>query len=374
MLRTAAILMFLLLSPFLYQGFAASLPYVNGFASVVAVWCAGLNMPEGGEKLLESEISQKSISSYDDDISLQVDSPAFSTGSSSSVSSQSSETSSSESSSSSEEQKPANAGPIVREQFLGSASSTVFTSSIGGWIKNLTKHSVDEIQSQISQGPAFSFQNTSDPQVLIMHTHTTEGYESTTRDWYDPAYNSRTTDKSQSVVRVGDEIAKQLEAAGIGVIHDSTLHDYPNFPGCYDRSAVTIKNYLAKYPSIKVVLDVHRDAIERSDGTRVAPVANVNGKNAAQVMIISGCDDGTMNYPNYFLNLRFASLLQSQMEKDYPGFARPLLFDYRKYNQHLTSGSILLEMGSHANSLEEVIYAGELVGKSLSNALKTITK
>ena len=98
----------------------------------------------------------------------------------------------------------------------------------------------------------------------------------------------------------------------------------------------------------------------------------MNGKNAAQVMIISGCDDGTMGYPNYFQNLKFAALLQSQLEADYPGFARPLLFDYRKYNQHLTTGSILLEMGGHANSMEEVIYAGELLGKSLVNALKSI--
>ena len=171
---------------------------------------------------------------------------------------------------------------------------------------------------------------------------------------------------------MGDEIEKQLKAAGIGVLHDKTLHDYPTFPGCYDRSAGTIQNYLKQYPTIKVVLDVHRDAIEQKDGTRIAPVANVNGKNAAQVMIISGCDDGTMGYPNYFQNLKFAALLQSQMEADYPGFARPLLFDYRKYNQHLTTGSILLEMGGHANSMEEVIYAGELVGKSLVKALKSI--
>ena len=130
-----------------------------------------------------------------------------------------------------------------------------------------------------------------------------------------------------------------------------------------------MQNYLNQYPSIKVVLDVHRDAIEQQDGTRIAPVANVNGKNAAQVMIISGCDDGTMGYPNYFQNLKFASALQTQMETDYPGFARPLLFDYRKYNQHLTTGSILLEMGGHANSMEEVIYSGELVGKSLAKLL-----
>ena len=99
-------------------------------------------------------------------------------------------------------------------------------------------------------------------------------------------------------------------------------------------------------------------------------MAKIGEKNAAQVMIISGCDDGTMNYPNYLKNLSFACALQSQMETDYKGLTRPLLFDYRKYNQNLTTGSILLEMGSNSNSLEEAVYAGELVGKSLVKVLQ----
>ena len=91
-------------------------------------------------------------------------------------------------------------------------------------------------------------------------------------------------------------------------------------------------------------------------------------------MIISGCDDGTMDYPNYLQSLSFASLLQQQMESDYPGLTRPIMFAYRFYNQNLTTGSLLIEVGGHANSLDEAIYSGELVGKSLANALKTITE
>ena len=137
----------------------------------------------------------------------------------------------------------------------------------------------------------------------------------------------------------------------------------------YERSEVTVKKYLEQYPTIKVVLDIHRDAIE-SNGTRYSAVAEIGGKKAAQVMIISGCDNGKMNMPNYMENLKFATLLQNQMESDYPSFTRPILFDYRKYNQHLTTGSILIEVGSHGNSLDQAIYAGELVGKSLAKTLK----
>lgn len=366
--RVMAVLTLILLSPFLYQGVLNSLPYIHAAAYQLAVWSAGLTLPEGGKELLAKEFT---ASRSDDSSSAPVDTVPDSGN----ISESEPESVSSETSSQSSEEtltRPADAGDIIRRQYKGAASSVQFQISNNAWIKNLTTHTQEEIMAQISQGPAFKIDKRDAPQVLIMHTHTTESYERQTLDWFDKSFNSRTTDNQYNVCRVGDEIEKQLKAAGIGVLHDKTLHDYPTFPGCYDRSAGTIQNYLKQYPTIKVVLDVHRDAIEQKDGTRIAPVANVNGKNAAQVMIISGCDDGTMGYPNYFQNLKFAALLQSQMEADYPGFARPLLFDYRKYNQHLTTGSILLEMGGHANSMEEVIYAGELVGKSLVKALKSI--
>ena len=115
--------------------------------------------------------------------------------------------------------------------------------------------------------------NDSEPQVLIMHTHETESYEPYTRDFYDSSFTSRTTDDSMNMAAVGDKIAEQLEGAGIGVIHDVTKHDYPSYNGSYDRSRVTALDILAENPSIKVVLDIHRDAIERADGTRIAPTA-----------------------------------------------------------------------------------------------------
>ena len=179
------------------------------------------------------------------------------------------------------------------------------------------------------------------------------------------SFTSRTTDDSKNMAAVGDAIATQLENAGIGVIHDTTKHDYPSYNGSYDRSRVTVQNILDEYPSIKVVLDIHRDAIERADGTRIAPTTEINGKKAAQLMIICGCDDGTMGMPNCLKNFRFASALQQQFETDYPTLSRPVLFDYRKYNQDMTTGSLLIEVGGHANSIEEAVYSGELIGKSL---------
>ena len=355
-------------SPFVYHGVNLLLPQIDAMASRLAIISAGTVMPEGGNAVLNDKLSQYQQGKEDSDISTITESPQTPEESQTSSEPQPQE------SSQPVLAKPENAGEIYRKQYTAAANSQHILIGNNAYIRNITSHSNQEVIDQIANPPAFEITNISEPQVLIMHTHTTEGYELQTADWYDKNFNSRTTDSSLNVVRVGEEITKQLQAAGIGVIHDTTLHDYPTFPGCYDRSAVTVQNYLKQYPSIKIVLDVHRDAIEDKSGVRYAPVANINGKNAAQVMIISGCDDGTMNYPNYFLNLRFAAVLQKQMEGDYPGLTRPVLFDYRKYNQHLTSGSLLLEMGSVANSLEEVIYSGELVGKSLANAINSIKK
>ncbi|MBZ4671641.1 MAG: stage sporulation protein [Clostridiales bacterium] len=263
-------------------------------------------------------------------------------------------------------------GTIVAMQY-GVAEGTQFFSLDGGaQVRNTTSVPTEQLIAESKLLPEFKIKFNSEPQVLIMHTHTTESYEPYERDFYDASFNSRTTDESKNVVSVGNKIQEQLSAAGIGVIHDKTIHDYPSYNGSYDRSAVTVKKILAQYPSIKIVLDIHRDAIEKEDGTRVAPVVNIDGKNAAQVMIISGADNGKLNMPNYMKNFRFACLLQRQMESDYKGLTRPILFAYRKYNQDLTTGSILIEVGGHANSYEQAQYSGELIGKSLVNALEKI--
>lgn len=273
------------------------------------------------------------------------------------------------------------AGPKPYPKSLESNDGTITAISYGtydgdsyisldnGQVRNITSVSNEVLLAESLLAPDFEIDLNGEPQVLIMHTHATESYEPYERDFFDSSFNSRTTDPEKNMIAVGDKIAEELEAAGIGVLHDETLHDYPSYNGSYDRSRETVQKYLEEYPSIKIVLDVHRDAIERDNGERIAPVAEIDGKNAAQVMIISGCDDGTMDMPDYMKNFRFAALLQNQLESDWEGLTRPILFDYRKYNQDLTTGSILIEVGGHANSIDQAVYSGELIGKSLVNCL-----
>ena len=208
------------------------------------------------------------------------------------------------------------------------------------------------------------------PQILILHSHGSEGYTPAVDDGIVWSGDHRTTDSRYNVVRMGDAMAEVFAQAGISVLHDRTLYDYPEYAGAYDRSLAGIDRYLKEYPSIRFVLDVHRDAIETENGSRMAPVCTVNGRQAAQVMIICGCDNGTsVQLPAWRQNLRFAAAWERSMEAKYPGLTRPVLFSYRFYNQDLTTGSLLIEIGGHGNNLNEALYAGYLAAQGLADAL-----
>lgn len=260
-------------------------------------------------------------------------------------------------------------GKIVKTTIQASGGADFHDLAGGGQVRNCTDIDNSEVDSRILEECGIHIEtDTAAPQVLIIHTHTMESYEYTERDFFDSEYKCRTADSEKSVVAVGKVIAEQIAAAGISVIHDGTIHD-ELYSGAYERSSKTVEAILKEYPSIKVVLDIHRDALLESDGTRIAPVAEINGKTAAQVMIISAADDGTYDNPHFWENFNFACLLQQQFESDWNGITRPVLFQYCQYNQQLSEGALLIEVGSHANSLEQALYSGELIGKSIAEAL-----
>ena len=258
-------------------------------------------------------------------------------------------------------------GPIIEED-MSVSDTTGYLSFGAGVIKNSTSLSNEEAQQYLeAENPV---QIDSDgPQVLIMHTHATESFEPYDTDTYDTRHTWRTTDNTQNIVAAGEVMAEAIRSYGIEVLHDETQHDDPSYNGSYERSAVTVQDYLEKYPSIKVVLDVHRDAVQR-DTTLVKPVTEIDGRKAAQLMIIAGCDDGTMDMPNWSKNFRFAAGMQDAIESRYPSLTRPVFFCYRKYNQDLTTGSLLIEIGSHGNTLEEVLYTAQLAGDAIGSYLQ----
>lgn len=261
-------------------------------------------------------------------------------------------------------------GKIVNETF-GKGNGPEFISlPNGGQLRNCTEIPTETVNAECSVNSVPEIEMYSDePQVLILHTHTTESYEPYEKDWYDESYTSRSADPGNGVVAVGEAIAGQLAAAGINVIHDCTMHDL-TYNGAYSRSLGTALGVLDRYPTVKVVLDIHRDAIEYEDGTRVSAVTDIDGKKAAQTMIICAADDGTYGVPGFMNNLHFASALQQSMESRYPTLTRPVLFQYCQYNQQVSPGALLIEVGSHGNSIDQAVYSGELIGKSLAELLK----
>ena len=262
-------------------------------------------------------------------------------------------------------------GDIFRTTFGSYSGTSFFDLEKAGQVNNKTDISNDELKKESRCLPNFKISDTSEPQVLIYHTHTTESFEPFVREHYDPNFNYRTTDPTKNMVMVGDAIQAELEAAGIGVIHVTDIHDYPSYNGSYERSRATILPILEQYPSIKVALDIHRDAIA-GENTASQPYVEIDGREAAQIMIISGCDDGTLDMPEYMKNFHFACTLQQKLESDYTGLTRPILFDYRHYNQDLTTGSLLIEVGSHCNTLQQVQYSGQLIGRSLGELLNSM--
>ena len=204
------------------------------------------------------------------------------------------------------------------------------------------------------------------PQVLIVHTHGSEAYTMPPGQEYEESSECRTTDCAYNVVRVGDEIAAALEEAGLTVLHDPTLHDYPQYSGAYDRSLAAIESYLEQYPTISFVLDVHRDAIADGEGNMVKVVSNVAGVNAAQMTFVIGTDGGGLEHPQWRENLKLAAAVQQRLCEDYPTLMRPITVRNSRYNQHVTTGSLLVEMGAAGNSLDEALLSARLLGQALA--------
>ena len=206
------------------------------------------------------------------------------------------------------------------------------------------------------------------PQVLIVHTHGSEAYTPDGTDTYVATGECRTTDTEKSVVRVGDEIAKVLTEMGLTVVHDTALYDYPEYNGAYDRSLAAVENWLTQYPTIQVVLDVHRDALIGSDGTVYKPITTINGEKCAQVMLVMG-SNALYDHPGWLENLALAVQVQKEMNTLWPTLARPIGLRENRYNQQTAPGAMLVEVGSHGNTLQEALAAARMFARALGAVL-----
>lgn len=259
------------------------------------------------------------------------------------------------------------AGNIVERTFVD-MNSQVQYGNVKVQNRTLKKINIKKI---LAEGANLKIADKSKPTVLIYHTHTHESYVMLEKGRYMKGETTQSSDSAQNVVRVGDAITAQLEKAGFKVIHDTSVHD-DEYTEAYANSGKTIDKILKKYPSVDVTIDVHRDSIgvDGDSKARTSAVNTVNGKKAAQVMIVTGCEEGYVkNFPNWYDNLHFALGLQKQIESEYSGLTRPVFFSERRYDMYKTKNSVLIEFGSDGNTLEQAVYSGKMVGEALANYL-----
>ena len=208
------------------------------------------------------------------------------------------------------------------------------------------------------------------PQILILHSHGSEAYTPVPGTEVVWSGENRTTDFRYSVVRAGDEMASIFAEAGISVLHDRTLYDYPNYTGSYDRSLAAINSYLAQYPSIRFILDVHRDFIADSKGNPYKVVSEIDGLGtAAQMTLVMGSDGSGASHPRWMENLKLAVAIQEQILTDYPTLMRPVLLRKSRYNQHATTGSLLVEVGAAGNAPEEAFLSARIFAREMAEVL-----
>ena len=245
------------------------------------------------------------------------------------------------------------------------------TISGGLSIKNETSYDID-VSGMLAEGSQVKLPD-GEPQILIVHTHSSEAYTPAGLDRYEASDTNRTEDKEYNIVRVGDELTALLQLAGLNVIHDREIYDYPSYTGSYERSGAAVQSYLEQYPSIAVVIDMHRDALG-ANGVVYKTMAEESGVCASQVMLLVGTDDSGLYHPNWRSNLSLALYLQNAVSAVHPTLMRPVALVQQRYNQHLTGGSLILEVGSSGNTLQEALAAIRLFADAAAPALLALVE
>ncbi len=269
------------------------------------------------------------------------------------------------------EELPTETTPVQTSTPAPSSNIVPTTISGGLVLKNSTSYSI-EASEFIKQGCPVKL-SSAGAQILIIHTHSSEAYTPAGLDKYVDSGASRTQDNNYNVIRIGTELEKVFKKYGLSVVHDCGVYDYPSYTGSYERSCAAVEKYLSEYPSISVVIDLHRDAIGSEDVT-YKTVATETGVCAAQLMFVMGTDESGLEHPKWTENLRLALYLQNAVTEKHPSLMRPVQIVSYRYNQHLSTGSLILEVGSNGNTLQEALAAIRLFGETAGPALADLVE
>lgn len=209
------------------------------------------------------------------------------------------------------------------------------------------------------------------PQILIYHTHTREAYFEADESIYN-AGEYQTTDQSHSLVAVGEALKEALETYGFTVIHDTTDHVPPRQGTAYVRSLQTMLAYKQQYPTLRVFIDLHRDAYGNGYPPPEAgqkDFVTVDGQECARVMCVVGTGESYDERPDYESNFKLAQAMTDELEDICDRFTRPVRVKSNRYNQHVSDMCLLIEVGHNANTLQQAENSAKYIALALSRVI-----
>ncbi|MCX8130997.1 MAG: stage II sporulation protein P [Clostridia bacterium] len=236
-------------------------------------------------------------------------------------------------------------------------------------IHNESKMKIDMklISSLLKERLKISF-NRKGPQILIYHTHTTEGYLKNPKDVNKKGISNRTSDTRYNVVRVGQALYESLHKKyDFNVIHNGTVNDY-DFNSAYNTAYKTVNNILRGNKSIRIVFDIHRDGLN-AERPKLRVTSRINGKTVAKVMFVVGTSS-RLKHPEWKENFKLALKIQEKLNTYYPGLARPINVSSNRYNQHVTNGALIIEIGGDGNTVEECVESTKYLSRAISEVLR----
>jgi stage II sporulation protein P len=194
--------------------------------------------------------------------------------------------------------------------------------------------------------------------VGIYHSHASEAFVPSTG-------KARTTDFSQTVVRLGNEIADILSGRGITVVHSEEYHDR-EYNQSYVMSRLTAQDMVSSYPELFLLIDLHRDGVGATSAQgREVTTCTIQGKEAGKIAFVISTAHG-----DWQKNNRIANDLHNMLENKYPGLSRGIISKAKStFNQDLHQGAILVEVGGHWNTLTEAVYGAQLLADVLADYL-----
>ena len=216
----------------------------------------------------------------------------------------------------------------------------------------------------ILEAPAFP--DLPGPKVLLYSTHATESYQKNGENYIETAAY-RSLDSGFNMLSLGRALEEALEARGIGVLRDESLHDYPSYNSAYIHSRKAMEELLTQNPSIVLALDLHRDAAAGTHQPRL--LADTPTGPTARLMLVVGTNAGGRKHPNWQQNLSLALRLQTLLERESPGITRPLNLRAQRFNQDLCPGALLLEIGGAGNTRQEALATVPILAEAIEDLL-----